>query len=216
MNETLISAAVTQFPSPIKEDKLFADKEEQIAYIEQRVREIMEALGLDLTQCDLDKTPQRVARNYVLELFAGLDYDNFPEITYFEERALGEDPASILVRDIAITSTCEHHLMPFFGKAHVAYIPTAKIIGLSKIHRIVRYFAARPQLQERLTSQIADCLAQLLDTPHVAVQIVARHSCVCARGVRDESSETITSLLVGQFKEINPFFGLWEKDLERG
>jgi GTP cyclohydrolase IA len=205
VNETTISAAVTQFPSPIKDDKPFADKEEQIAYIEQRVREIMEALGIDLTQCDLDKTPRRVARNYVLELFAGLDYDNFPDMTYFEEKALGSEPAAVLIRDIALTSTCEHHLMPFFGKAYVAYIPTTKIVGLSKIHRIVRYFGARPQLQERLTSQIAGSLSLVLDTPDVAVQIIARHSCVCARGVRDESSETITSLLMGQFKETNPF-----------
>jgi GTP cyclohydrolase I len=209
MNETLISPAITQFPSPIKEEKPFVDKEEQIAYIEQRVREIMEALGLDLTQCDLDKTPLRVARSYVLELFSGLDYDNFPDITYFEERALnskfGSDPVEVMVRDITLTSTCEHHLMPFFGKAHVAYIPTTKIVGLSKIHRLVHYFAARPQLQERLTSQIADCLSLILDTPDVAVQIVARHSCVCVRGVRDESSETITSLLMGRFKETNPF-----------
>lgn len=194
--------------------KRFASKEEQADFIEEKFREILEALGLDLSQPSLRETPSRVAQSYVYELFAGLDEDNFPEMTLFDADAFHGESSTLLISDIALTSTCEHHLLPFFGKVHIAYKPSQKVLGLSKIHRLVRYFAARPQMQERLTAQIADMLSLILETDDVAVCISAQHTCVCCRGVRDEMSAMRTTHLMGAFKEKNPF--KYEKDWEEG
>lgn len=165
------------------------------------MREMMETLGLDLNDDSLIKTPYRVGKMFVDELFRGLDYHNFPEITLIENKMQVDE--MIKVKDISFTSTCEHHFMVIDGMAKVAYMPSKKIIGLSKINRIVRFFAQRPQVQERLTQQIFVALQTLLETRNVAVTITATHYCVKARGVQDPTSSTTTTALGGHFK-LNP------------
>ena len=165
------------------------------------MREMMETLGLDLNDDSLIKTPYRVGKMFVDELFRGLDYHNFPEITLIENKMQVDE--MIKVKDISFTSTCEHHFMVIDGMAMVAYMPSKKIIGLSKINRIVRFFAQRPQVQERLTQQILVALQTLLETRNVAVTITATHYCVKARGVQDPTSSTTTTALGGHFK-LNP------------
>ena len=165
------------------------------------MREMMETLGLDLNDDSLIKTPYRVGKMFVDELFRGLDYHNFPEITLIENKMQVDE--MIKVKDISFTSTCEHHFMVIDGMAKVAYMPSKKIIGLSKINRIVRFFAQRPQVQERLTQQILVALQTLLETRNVAVTITATHYCVKARGVQDPTSSTTTTALGGHFK-LNP------------
>ena len=165
------------------------------------MREMMETLGLDLDDDSLIKTPYRVGKMFVDELFRGLDYHNFPEITLIENKMQVDE--MIKVKDISFTSTCEHHFMVIDGMAKVAYMPSKKIIGLSKINRIVRFFAQRPQVQERLTQQILVALQTLLETRNVAVTITATHYCVKARGVQDPTSSTTTTALGGHFK-LNP------------
>ncbi len=162
------------------------------------MREMMETLGLDLNDDSLIKTPYRVGKMFVDELFRGLDYHNFPEITLIENKMQVDE--MIKVKDISFTSTCEHHFMVIDGMAKVAYMPSKKIIGLSKINRIVRFFAQRPQVQERLTQQILVALQTLLETRNVAVTITATHYCVKARGVQDPTSSTTTTALGGHFK----------------
>ncbi len=168
------------------------EKEMRIAY---HMRAILETLGLDL-----DETPERVARMYVHELFWGLNEENFPSIT------LMDAPSShpVTITNIRVNSFCEHHLVPMMGTAKVAYIPRGKIIGLSKINRIVHFYSARPQLQERLTTEILDRLKQVLGTPDVAVSITAQHTCVTLRGCKDEESCTTTHALSGCWQEL-PF-----------
>lgn len=165
------------------------------------MREMMEILGLDLNDDSLYKTPARVGKMFIDELFRGLDYRNFPEITLIENKMQVDE--MIKVKDISFTSTCEHHFMVIDGMAKVAYMPDKKIIGLSKINRIVRFFAQRPQVQERLTQQILVALQALLETRNVAVTITATHYCVKARGVQDPTSSTTTTALGGHFK-LNP------------
>lgn len=165
------------------------------------MREMMETLGLDLNDDSLIKTPYRVGKMFVDELFRGLDYHKFPEITLIENKMQVDE--MIKVKDISFTSTCEHHFMVIDGMAKVAYMPSKKIIGLSKINRIVRFFAQRPQVQERLTQQILVALQTLLETRNVAVTITATHYCVKARGVQDPTSSTTTTALGGHFK-LNP------------
>lgn len=165
------------------------------------MREMMETLGLDLNDDSLIKTPYRVGKMFVDELFRGLDYHNFPDITLIENKMQVDE--MIKVKDISFTSTCEHHFMVIDGMAKVAYMPSKKIIGLSKINRIVRFFAQRPQVQERLTQQILVALQTLLETRNVAVTITATHYCVKARGVQDPTSSTTTTALGGHFK-LNP------------
>lgn len=189
-------AAETHTPSPITWPPRFHSKEERAAFIEERFREIMEALDLDLTNDSLADTPRRVATMYVYELFSGLDPDSFPEISLFNHQG-GE--STISVEAIHFTTMCEHHFLPVHGVAVVRYIPNEKVIGLSKIHRIVDYFSRRPQLQERLTEQIADALAILLNTEDVFVSLSARHECVCSRGVRDDLSQMTTCVARGRF-----------------
>lgn len=163
--------------------------------------EIMETLGLDLQDDSLTKTPERVGKMFVNEIFSGLDYRNFPSITLIENKMHFDE--MIKVKDISLTSTCEHHFVVIDGMAKVAYMPGTKIIGLSKINRIVQFFAKRPQVQERMTQQILVALQTLLDTKNVAVTITATHYCVKSRGVKDPTSSTTTTALGGHFKH-NP------------
>ena len=185
--------------TPLKDNGLSDD--EKRARIAQCMTTMMETLGLDLSDDSLIKTPKRVGKLFVDEIFSGLDYSKFPDITVIENKMQVDE--MIKVKDISFTSTCEHHFMVIDGMAKVAYMPKTKIIGLSKINRIVRFFAQRPQVQERLTQQILVALQTLLDTQHVAVTITATHYCVKARGVQDPTSSTTTTALGGHFKN-NP------------
>lgn len=194
-----VSPAVTHFPSPIVALKKPHSDEEKIEIIADRFRDIMEVLGLDLSDDSLIQTPHRIAKMYVNEVFSGLEEKNFPNISFFEDEFHHEHKAHIVLVKVGFTSFCEHHFVPMHGTCHVAYVPGGKLIGLSKIPRIVRYFARRPQLQERLTAQIADSLAILLEHDNVAVSISAKHYCVMARGIEDENSDTLTNVLRGRF-----------------
>ncbi|KAE8178482.1 MULTISPECIES: GTP cyclohydrolase I FolE [Photobacterium] len=176
-------------------------REEKKEKIEYHMREILSLLALDLTDDSLVETPHRIAKMYVDEIFSGLDYTNFPKITVIENKMHCDE--MVRVKDITLTSTCEHHLITIDGKATVAYIPRSKIIGLSKINRIVRFFSQRPQVQERLTQQILVALQTLLESEDVAVTIDATHYCVKSRGVMDATSVTTTTALGGIFKR-NP------------
>ncbi|MEC6822781.1 MULTISPECIES: GTP cyclohydrolase I FolE [Photobacterium] len=176
-------------------------REEKKEKIEYHMREILSLLALDLTDDSLVETPHRIAKMYVDEIFSGLDYTNFPKITVIENKMNCDE--MVRVKDITLTSTCEHHLITIDGKATVAYIPRGKIIGLSKINRIVRFFSQRPQVQERLTQQILVALQTLLESEDVAVTIDATHYCVKSRGVMDATSVTTTTALGGIFKR-NP------------
>lgn len=183
-------------PTPMIHNGL--SNEEKIARITEKFTDIMETLGLDLDDDSLRETPRRVAKMYVNEVFGGLDPKKFPKMTVIENKMNYDQ--MIVVQSIGCLSFCEHHFLPIDGFATVAYIPNKKVIGLSKINRIVQYFSRRPQVQERLTKQIADCLQYILDTEHVAVHINAKHYCVMMRGIEDTSSTTSTSDLRGHFK----------------
>lgn len=172
--------------------------EEKRQRIQAHFSEIMKVLGLDLRDDSLMDTPRRIARMYVNEIFGGLDYRNFPKLTVVENKMQVEE--MIRVDGISLSSTCEHHFITIDGTASVAYIPQRKVIGLSKINRMVAFFAQRPQIQERLTEQVLLALQTLLDTRDVAVSITAVHYCVKARGVMDSNSETTTTALGGAFK----------------
>ncbi|MEZ8737644.1 GTP cyclohydrolase I FolE [Vibrio sp. 10N.239.312.D08] len=160
--------------------------------------EVVSTLGLDLTDDSLAETPHRIAKMYVHEIFSGLDYNNFPKISVIDNKMSVDE--MVKVSDIDLTSTCEHHFITIDGLAQVAYIPESKILGLSKINRIVRFFAQRPQVQERLTQQILVAIQALVETENVAVTIKATHYCVKSRGVMDANSETTTTALGGSFK----------------
>jgi GTP cyclohydrolase IA len=194
-------AATTRFPSPLTGEINAKTEEEKIAYIEERFREIMEALGLDLNDDSLCRTPYRVAKMYVKEIFSGLQVENFPDVSFMEDNYHYEGKSNIVFLRVHFTSFCEHHFVPMIGHAYIAYLPKGKLIGLSKIPRIVKYFAKRPQVQERLTAQIADSLATILETEDVAVSITAQHFCVIARGVEDQNGHTTTNVFRGKFGE---------------
>ncbi|WP_299010731.1 GTP cyclohydrolase I FolE [uncultured Shewanella sp.] len=176
-------------------------KEERKQQIEAHMHSILTLMSLDLSDDSLCDTPKRIAKMYVDEIFSGLDYANFPKITVIENK-MGFDEM-VKVKDISLTSTCEHHLVTIDGLATVAYLPRKNIIGLSKINRIVRFFAQRPQVQERLTQQVLVALQTLLDTQDVAVKMDAVHYCVKSRGIMDSTSSTTTTALGGIFKS-NP------------
>jgi len=161
--------------------------------------DVIQTLGLDLADDSLAETPHRISKMYVREIFSGLDYSHFPKLSLIENKMGANE--MVKIRDIDLTSTCEHHFVTIDGDAKVAYIPKDKIIGLSKINRIVRFFAQRPQVQERLTRQILVALQALLGTKDVAVSIDATHYCVKSRGVMDSNSQTSTTALGGCFKE---------------
>ena len=175
------------------------ERDEKYQRIKASFTDIVKTLGLDLSDDSLCETPHRIARMYVEEMFSGLDYFNFPRITVIDNKMKVEE--MVKVSDISLTSTCEHHFVTIDGSAKVAYIPKDKIIGLSKINRIVRFFAQRPQVQERLTQQVLVALQTLLETDDVAITIDATHYCVKARGVMDSSSRTQTTALGGIFKD---------------
>lgn len=172
--------------------------DEKVSLIEHKVSEIMEILGLDLSDDSLTETPKRVAKMWVKELFWGLSPARFPKATTVDNK-MGYDEM-VLERNITVMSACEHHLIVIDGVAHVAYIPKDKVLGLSKLNRIVEYYSRRPQIQERLTMQIGETLKYILGTDDVAVVIDAQHYCVKSRGVEDHSSSTATSFLSGAFK----------------
>jgi len=183
--------------TPLITDK--HDRDTRYQLIKQSFADIVTTLGLDLTDDSLCETPHRIAKMYVDEIFAGLDYSNFPKITVIENKMGFEE--MVKISDISLTSTCEHHFVTIDGTARVAYIPKDKIIGLSKINRIVRFFAQRPQVQERLTRQVLVALQTLLQTEDVAVSIDATHYCVKSRGIMDANSHTQTTALGGVFKD---------------
>lgn len=174
-------------------------KAEQIERVETAMQSVMKTLALDLTDDSLADTPKRIAKMYVNEIFSGLDYTHFPKMTQIENKMGTRE--MIAVRDISLTSTCEHHFVTIDGFADVAYLPKDRIIGLSKINRLVRFFAQRPQVQERLTQQVMVALQVILDTDDVAVKINATHYCVKARGVMDSTSSTQTLAMGGVFAE---------------
>ncbi|MBT3565616.1 GTP cyclohydrolase I FolE [Pseudomonadales bacterium] len=195
----LVKAALVEkgLETPMIENGLTRD--EKYSRIRESMKNIVETLGLDLQDDSLTETPHRIAKMYVDELFGGLDYSNFPKISVIDNKMGVEE--MVKVDNISVISTCEHHFVTIDGASRVAYIPTNKIIGLSKINRIVRFFAQRPQVQERLTQQILVALQTLLETDDVAVTIDATHYCVKSRGVMDSNSSTQTTALGGQFKE---------------
>jgi GTP cyclohydrolase I len=174
-------------------------REEKYEKIKFLMKEVIETLCLDLSDDSLNETPHRIAKMYVHEIFSGLDYSNFPRISLIENKMCADE--MIKIKNIDLTSTCEHHFVTIDGTAKVAYIPNKKIIGLSKINRVVRFFAQRPQVQERLTRQILIALQTLLETKNVAVNLEATHYCVKSRGVQDSNSQTSTTALGGCFKE---------------
>jgi GTP cyclohydrolase I len=187
--------------TPLRSDAFDKTDDEKIAAIEPHFRAIMEILGMDLNDDSLRGTPLRVAKMYVKELFQGLNPANMPSMTLFENKFQYNE--MLVEKNINFYTNCEHHFVPFFGKAHVAYISSGKVIGLSKLNRLVEYFSKRPQVQERLTMQIGKALQTVLQTQDVAVMMDAKHLCVSSRGVKDDSSNTITSFFGGKFQEEN-------------
>ncbi len=167
--------------------------------IEEHMCKIMDVLGLDRGDDSLMETPKRIAKMYAQELFYGLNYENFPKCTVVENK-MGADEL-VCERGVSIKSMCEHHFLPVDGTASIAYIPGKKVLGLSKLNRIADFFSRRPQVQERLTEQVAYALSHILDTEDVAVVVTARHFCVKMRGVQDQTSDTVTSKLLGRFRE---------------
>ena len=185
--------------TPIREDAFDKSDEEKISIIQEHVREIMQTLGLDLTDDSLRGTPKRIAKSYVNELFCGLNPKNKPNAATFDNKYNYSE--MLVEKDITLYSTCEHHFLPIVGKAHVAYFSSGKVIGLSKLNRIVQYYASRPTVQERLTMQIVEELKTAMGTEDVACIIDAKHLCVNSRGIKDINSSTVTAEYSGKFKE---------------
>jgi GTP cyclohydrolase I len=190
---------LTSIETPMRPDAFVLSDDEKIAKIESHFREIMETLGLDLTDDSLSGTPYRVAKMYVTEIFEGLNPANKPDIKLFDNKYKYSE--MLVEKNITFYSNCEHHFVPIIGKAHVAYISNGQVIGLSKLNRIVQHFAKRPQVQERLTVQIANEIKQIMQTEDVAVLIDAVHLCVSSRGVKDTSSSTVTAEYSGKFND---------------
>ncbi|MBE9462592.1 GTP cyclohydrolase I FolE [Dyadobacter subterraneus] len=185
--------------TPMRPDAFALEDDVKIELIEKHFRHIMEIMGLDLTDDSLKGTPKRVAKMYIKEVFSGLDPKNKPKVALFDNKYKYDQ--MLVEKDISVFSNCEHHFVPIYGKAHIAYISSGKVIGLSKLNRIVEYFSKRPQVQERLTVQIANELKQALQTEDVAVVIDAKHMCVQSRGVRDAGSSTVTAYYGGKFEQ---------------
>ncbi|MFN7312320.1 MAG: GTP cyclohydrolase I FolE [Bacteroidota bacterium] len=194
------SHASFSLETPLRADAFELDDDLKIELIEKHFKEIMQILGLDLTDDSLKGTPHRVAKMYVKEIFAGLNPKNAPEVKLFENKYQYKN--MLVEKNISFHSTCEHHFVSIIGKAHVAYIPNGRVVGLSKLNRIVRHFARRPQVQERMTIQIANMLKETLGTNDVAVLIEADHLCVASRGVQDATSNTITAEYCGKFVDM--------------
>jgi GTP cyclohydrolase I len=189
----------TSAKNPIRPDAFDLSDKEKIAKIEASVKDILHTLGMDLTDDSIKGTPKRVAKSFINEMFMGLDPKNKPKASTFDNNYnYGE---MLVEKNIVVYSTCEHHLLPIIGRAHVAYISDGKVIGLSKMNRIVEYFSKRPQVQERLTMQIVQAMQEALGTQDVACVIDAKHLCVNSRGIKDIESSTVTSEFGGKFKE---------------
>jgi GTP cyclohydrolase I len=185
--------------TPLRKDAFKISDAEKTILIEEKMHEILNILGMDLTDDSLNGTPRRVAKMFVNEIFSGINPINKPKSSTFENKyKYGE---MLVEKNITLYSTCEHHLLPIFGKAHLAYISNGTVVGLSKMNRIVDYFAKRPQVQERLTLQIVEELKKILGTENVACVIDAKHLCVNSRGIRDISSSTVTAEFGGVFKD---------------
>jgi GTP cyclohydrolase I len=191
----------TSFDTPIRNDAFDILDEEKIAIIEKNVYNILDTLGMDLTDDSIKGTPKRVAKAWVNELFGGLNPQKMPKTSTFENKYSYNE--MLVEKNITVYSTCEHHLLPIIGKAHVAYYSKGTVVGLSKMNRIVDYFAKRPQVQERLTMQVVRSLQKALGTDDVACVIDAKHLCVNSRGIRDVDCSTVTAEFGGKFKEIN-------------
>jgi GTP cyclohydrolase I len=189
----------TSVDTPMRAGAFDQSEDEKIAAIEERFAEIMDILGLDLTDDSLRGTPKRVAKMYVKEIFNGLNPANKPKMALFENKYKYNE--MLVEKNISFYSNCEHHFVPIMGKAHIAYISNGTVVGLSKLNRLVDYFAKRPQVQERLTMQIAKELQKDLGTDDVAVLIDAKHLCVASRGVEDDTSSTVTAFYGGKFKD---------------
>lgn len=187
----------TSIETPLRDDAFDMSDEAKIEAITSKFRDIMDIMGLDLTDDSLSGTPRRVAKMYVKEIFGGLNPANHPDVKTFDN--LYGYNHMLVERNITLNSTCEHHFLPIVGVAHVAYIPGERVVGLSKLNRIVDHYAKRPQVQERLTRQIAESLRELLGTDDVAVVLDAKHLCVSSRGIQDEGSTTVTSHMGGRF-----------------
>ena len=192
-----LSVQESHIETPMKPDAFVMEDEEKMSLIEGHFEQIMDILGLDLTDDSLRDTPKRVAKMFVKEIFYGLKPDNKPSISLFKNKYNYRQ--MLIERDIQVNSFCEHHFLPIYGKAHVAYMANGNVIGLSKINRIVEYFSKRPQVQERLTIQISEELKRVLKTEDVAVYIDAKHMCVQARGIQHQDSSTITTEFSGKF-----------------
>ena len=190
---------LTTWDTPMREDAFELSDEEKVEKIEKHFREIMTILGLDLTDDSLQGTPKRVAKMYVKEVFSGLNPKNRPVAKLFANKYNYDQ--MLVEKDITFYSHCEHHFVPIYGKVHVAYVSSGNVIGLSKINRIVQYFAKRPQVQERLTVQIGKEMQRVLNTEHVGVVVDANHMCVASRGVGDTNSKTGTAYFNGKFKD---------------
>ena len=184
--------------TPLKPDAFALSEDEKIEKIQKHVAAILDILGMDLTDDSLKGTPKRVAKAYVKEIFGGLNPDRRPSASTFENKY--EYGEMLVEKNITLYSTCEHHLLPIIGKAHIAYISNGKVVGLSKMNRIVDYYAKRPQVQERLTLQVIEELQRILKTENVACIIDAKHLCVNSRGIRDVASSTVTAEYGGVFK----------------
>ena len=189
----------TSVDTPLRTDAFVKSDDQKITEIESHFRAIMETLGLDLNDDSLKGTPRRVAKMYVQEIFNGLNPANKPSMALFENKYKYNE--MLVEKNISFYSNCEHHFVPIIGKAHVAYISNGQVIGLSKLNRLVQYYAKRPQVQERLTMQIGKDLQKILGTDDVAIVIDAKHLCVASRGVEDDTSSTITAFYGGQFRE---------------
>lgn len=185
--------------TPLKEGAFDLSDNEKIDLIQEHFKDILDIIGLDLNDDSIQGTPRRLAKMYINELFSGINPKNEPSVSLFENKYKYSE--MLVEKNISFVSMCEHHFLPIIGQAHVAYIANEKVIGLSKINRYVRYYAQRPQVQERFTEQIVAGLKETLDTEHVAVVIEAKHMCVSIRGVKDESSSTLTSAFSGDFKK---------------
>lgn len=196
MGDNHISISVD---TPLREDAFDKTDAEKMKIIQEHFKAIMETMGLDLTDDSLKGTPRRVAKMFIQEIFSGLNPANKPSVALFDNKYKYNE--MLVERNISFYSNCEHHFVPIIGKAHVAYISSGKVIGLSKLNRLVEYFAKRPQVQERLTVQIGKELQEALGTDDVAVVIDAKHLCVASRGVEDDTSSTITAFYEGKFKE---------------
>jgi len=204
MNDEIVDSIgdnhiATSATTPLREDAFEISDQEKIEKIQESVKDILHTLGMDLTDDSLKGTPKRVAKAYVNELFMGLNPKNMPKASTFDNNYnYGE---MLVEKNIIVYSTCEHHLLPIVGRAHVAYISDGKVIGLSKMNRIVEYFSKRPQVQERLTMQVVQAMQEALGTQDVACVIDAKHLCVNSRGIKDIESSTVTAEYGGKFKE---------------